>query len=323
VAQPEISVVVPSHGRELRLWWLLNALDEQTLDGDRYEVVLVHDYDDSRYLDLLDRHPLAESGRLRSVPIEPGTGSPSRQRNIGWREARAGLVAFTDDDCRPDPGWLEGLLDGAAAAPEAIVQGATRPDPLERAVMAAPHYRTLWVDPPNLYAQTCNIAYPRALLERLGGFDEGMPAPAGEDTDLALRARETGAEVVGAPGALVFHAVEEYSLPQVMRLNAKWQHLVYVFRKHPQLRDELVAGVFWRKSHAELALALAGLALARRTPLALALTAPYVRRALNRRGPRRRSRAVSAVELPAQAAADLAELLTMVRGSIRYRLLIL
>jgi glycosyltransferase involved in cell wall biosynthesis len=323
MSTPEVSVVVPSHGRELRLWWLLNALEDQSLERGRYEVVLVHDYEDPAYLDLLDGHPLAGSGRLRAIRIEPGTGKPSRQRNIGWREARAGLIAFTDDDCRPDPGWLEGLLDVAVTAPDAIVQGATRPDPLERSVMAAPHYRTLRVDPPNLYAQTCNIAYPRAVLERVGGFDESMPAPAGEDTDLALRAREAGTGVVGAPDAVVFHAVEEYSLPELMRLNSKWQHLVYVFRKHPQLREQLYAGLFWRKSHAELALALAGLGLARRTPLALGLTVPYLRRAINRRGPRRRSRLLSGLELPGQVAVDLAELLTMVRGSLRYRLPIL
>ncbi len=320
---PDVSVVVPSHGRELRLWWLLNALEEQTVDPQRYEVVLVHDYADPRFVDLLDRHPLVGSGSLRVMQIEPGTGSPARQRNIGWREARAELVAFTDDDCRPDSGWLEALLERAAASPGAIVQGATRPDPLERAVMAAPHHRTLRVDPPNLYAQTCNIAYPRELLERLGGFDEAMPAPAGEDTDLALRAREAGAEVVGAPVGVVFHAVEEYPLLQAVRLNLKWQHLVYVFGKHPRLRNELVAGVFWRKSHADLALALGGVALARRRPAALALAIPYVRRALNRRGPRPRSRLVSALELPGQVTVDLAELLTMVRGSIRYRRLVL
>lgn len=73
MAAPEISVVVPSHARELRLWWLLNALEEQTLEPDRFEVVLVHDYDDAGFLDLLERHPLAESGCLREIRIEPGT----------------------------------------------------------------------------------------------------------------------------------------------------------------------------------------------------------------------------------------------------------
>ncbi|MDX6583412.1 MAG: hypothetical protein QOI10_2596 [Solirubrobacterales bacterium] len=315
---PDVSVVVPSHGRALRLWWLLNALEEQTLEPKRFEVVVVHDYDDAGFLGRLGEHPLAVAGLLRELRIEPGTGSPSRQRNIGWREARAPLIAFTDDDCRPEPGWLRALLDAAAASPGAIVQGATRADPLEKALFAAPHYRSLHVDPPNLYAQTCNIAYPRTLLDLVGGFDEAMPAPAGEDTDLALRAKEAGGEQVGAPEAVVFHAVEAFTLPEAVRLNLKWQHLAYVFRKHPQLRDELVMGVFWRRSHAELALALTGLALARRSPLGALLAAPYVVRALNRRGRRRRSRVVSAVELPGQVVVDFAELLTMIRGSLRY-----
>ena len=33
----------------------------------------------------------------------------SRARNAGWRAARHSLVAFTDDDCRPQPGWLDAL----------------------------------------------------------------------------------------------------------------------------------------------------------------------------------------------------------------------
>ena len=37
------------------------------------------------------------------------------------------------------------------------------------------------------------MAYPRALLERLGGFDEAYDF-GGEDTDLAWRAIEAGAE---------------------------------------------------------------------------------------------------------------------------------
>ncbi len=315
--RPDVSVVVPSHGRPLRVWWLLNALEEQTLDAGRYEVVLVHDYDDPRFVDLLDRHPLADAGRLRTIRLD-GCG-PARKRNVGWQEAGADLIAFTDDDCRPDPGWLSELLRVAATAPQAIVQGTTRPDPLERAVMAAPHYRTVRVDPPHIFANTCNIAYPRPLIERVGGFDESLPAAAGEDTDLAVRAREAGADIVAAPEAMVFHAVEEYSLPDVVRMNWRWQHLVYVIVKHPQLRSELFAGVFWRKSHAELTLALAGLALARRRPLALALAIPYLRRLVRRRGPGRRARLASALEVPGQLTSDLAELATMIRGSIRYR----
>ena len=42
------------------------------------------------------------------LTLEPGTGAHGRQRNVGWRAAHAGVVAFTDDDCVVDPGWLAG-----------------------------------------------------------------------------------------------------------------------------------------------------------------------------------------------------------------------
>src|SRR3954471_814692 len=110
VAEPEISVVVPSHERPLRLRWLLNALEEQTLPRERWELVVVHDSRGDETVKLLDEHPLAKAGVLRHRRLEPGTGSPSRQRNVGWRMAGAPLVAFTDDDCRPEPEWLPRLL---------------------------------------------------------------------------------------------------------------------------------------------------------------------------------------------------------------------
>ena len=71
-------------------------------------------------------------------------------------------MAFTDDDCRPEPGWLEALVAAARRAPGSVVQGLTRPDPLEAAVLAAPHVRTLSIEPVGPFAQTCNIVYPRA-----------------------------------------------------------------------------------------------------------------------------------------------------------------
>jgi len=137
-AGPEITVVVASHARALRLRWLLNALEEQTLERGRWELVVVHDNAGEETETLLHTHPLACDGTLRHHRLEPGTGSPSRQRNHGWRDARAPIVAFTDDDCRPDPRWLEEMLAVAAAAPGALVQGRTRPEPHESAILVAP-----------------------------------------------------------------------------------------------------------------------------------------------------------------------------------------
>lgn len=323
-AGPEVSVIVPSHARRLRLRWLLNSLEEQTLDPARFEVIVVHDYDDEDTRNVIERHPLTAAGVLRQIRIEPGTGHPARQRNLGWRAATAPLVAFTDDDCRADPGWLDAYLAAASQHPGAIVQGVTRNEPYEIETWAAPHVRTLDIPhPPNEFLQTCNVLYPRELLERLDGFDERFEAPAGEDTDLGLRAAEAGAEIRGAYDAVVYHAVEEYTLPAMIKLGWKWRHVALLARRHPRVRRDWVLGFFWRREHALLVAAALGLASAKRFPPAALAAAPYLREQLTRRGTAKRQLAVSALELPGQVAVDAAEIATMVAGSARYRTFVL
>jgi glycosyltransferase involved in cell wall biosynthesis len=317
----DVSVVVASHGRPLRLRWLLNALEEQTLAAARWELLLVHDYDEATARRVIEAHPLAGAGRLRHIAIEPGTGSPSRQRNIGWRAARGELIAFTDDDCRPEPEWLERLVAQAERAPGRIVQGRTRGEPHERNLLKAPHVRTLWIDPVGPYAQTANILYPRELLERLGGFDER--AIAGEDVGLSLRARAAGVGIEAAPEAIVNHSIESHTLPGILRQNLKWRHLAYLAKRHPEIRAEFPLGIFWDADHLRTTGALLGVIGARRSPVLLALAAPYARHSLRRRGRGRRARTIAAAEMPGQAVRQVAEVLGMVAGSVRHRTLIL
>ena len=119
----------------------------------------------------------------------------------------------------------------------------------DRAGHHAPHARSQEVTPPTPFAQTCNIAYPRALLERVGGFDEALPLAAGEDTDLAIRAQAQGGQLVAAPEVLTYHAVEAVTLPARLRETWRWQHLAYIVGRHPQLREHMPLRLFWKPSH--------------------------------------------------------------------------
>lgn len=317
----DVTVVVASHGRSLRLRWLLNALEEQALEGSRWEVVVVHDYDAQTAARVIQSHPLHVSGRLREIAILPGTGSPAVQRNLGWQAARAELIAFTDDDCRPEPAWLRALLAIAARQPGAVVQGTTRADPLEEPILRAPHVRTMWIEPVGPYAQTCNILYPKRLLERLGGFDER--AITGEDVDLSLRARALGIDIAAAPEATVNHAIESYSLVGILRQNLKWRHLAYLVKRHPELRAQMPLRVFWDSEHLWTTVALVGVLGAPYRRTLLALIAPYVVRSAGRRGPGMRSRGVALAEIPGQAVRQGAEVLGLAVGSVRHRTLVL
>jgi hypothetical protein len=306
----------------LRLRWLLNALEEQTLERGRFEVVVCHDSRDPSTESLLGTHPLAVDGTLHHVRLAAGGAPPGLQRNRGWRLASAPLIAFTDDDCRPPPQWLECALDAARRHPGAIIQGRTRPDPDELSIAQhAPHARSQTIDPPVPWAQTCNIVYPRDLLQRLGGFDERMQA--GEDAELGQRATAAGAPLIGAPHALMFHAVHARGLTGTLRTLPRWQHLAGLVKRHPGLRQSFAAGLFWRDTHGLMLLAIGGAALVRRRPAAAALALPWALRAAPSYGtsPRGRLRAVS--ELPGRAVLDLAEIGVLVQGSVRYRTLLL
>ncbi|MCW2957460.1 MAG: hyaD, partial [Solirubrobacterales bacterium] len=255
--------------------------------------------------------------------LAPGSGgSAARQRNVAWRAGRAPLILFTDDDCRPPRDWLAQALTAAAANPGAIVQGATRPDPDEGHLVAAPHARTQAIEPPVPWAQTCNVLYPRAVLEAAGGFEEAMAA--GEDTDLALRARGLGVAYVGAPELLTHHAVEAGSLRAKLATIPRWRGLALVVRRHPEVREQLVGGIFWRASHALLPVAVLGLLAARRTRgRSLAALVPYVLSARGSYGSGLRGQVRALAEIPGRAVVDAAEIAALARGSAEQRTLIL
>lgn len=316
---PELSVVVPTHARPIRLLWLLNALEEQTLPRERWELLVAHDEADDRTRRLLDEHPLTAAGVLRPLP----SASPVHgvKRNAAWRAARAPVIVFTDDDCRPPEDWLENFHDAIAANPGAIVQGATHPDPDEFDPHAAPLFTTQMIDPPTKWGQTCNIAYPREVLEANGGFDEAF-AVVGEDCDLLQRALSNGARQVGAPEAQSFHAVEARSLRMYLRRCWSWQDVPGLVARHPHLRDgQPLGGWFWKPAHAAMLLAAPGVLLAavRRRPAALLLALPWARVAFPWHGHHLRGRIRSTLELPRRFVVDLVETIATIKGSIKHR----
>jgi len=315
-------VVVPSHDRAPRLRALLDALQEQELAHDRFEVIVVHDSTDTETEELLRSHPLAAAGVLRHTTLPPDSMLPAAKRNVGWRAARASLIAFTDDDCRPPPGWLGTAMAAARRRPGAIVQGATFPDPDERGNLRARFAETQLLDPPTIWAETCNIVYPREVLEGVGGLDESLLAF--EDTDLALRAQERGVPFVGAREVVTYHAVHISSLARKLRGVGRWRDGPATVKRHPGLRESLPLGIFWKPTHAWLPLAVLGLALeVRRHRGAVLLGLPWAVHHLARYGRSPRGRLRSVAELPAQGAIDLGEMIVLLRASIRHRTLLL
>jgi GT2 family glycosyltransferase len=316
VPEPLVSVVVSTYNRPARLERLLSSLRQQELGVDEFEVIVVDNGSDAATGTVLSRESARPGLQLRSVRNQVTLG-PAGGRNRGWRLARAPVVAFTDDDCAAEPGWLAAGLRAQGRDPGAVIQGVTRPDPRERD-QDGPLSRTVLVDTLGPQYEACNIFYPRELLEALGGFDERYGAlPAGEDTDLAWRAIERGARTALAPDAVVLHAVERVGMRGMLRFAGRWGAVTRLFSEHPQARAMLHRRVFWNVWH--YLLWRSALALAAPRPLRRLILARHLLE-LRRRA---RREGGGAWLIPFLLAYDAVECWAIARGAIRNKTLVL
>ena len=265
MSAPQVSIVVVTHKRAARISRLLDSLRAQTLATSEFEVLVVDNNEPGDATSSV----LARARERGDLDLRVLGGdrvlSLAAARNLGWREARAPLVGFLDDDCHAAPEWLSAVLLAAEADPGAVFQGRVEPDPAD-AHLLGPFSRTVHVSSPSPYFNT-NVFYPRELLERLGGLDEvayAVSLGGGEDTDLAWRAIEAGAPTTFAPDARVYHPVEHIGPMGKLGVAARWRTIPVTYQRHPRLRRaDLDYGIFW-KNHYLLVRALIALALPRR-----------------------------------------------------------
>jgi hypothetical protein len=312
-------------GGRVSLLWTLDALALQELPpGATFEVLVVHTEGTvSEPLRAAAEHPLVAAGVARIV-ADPA-GYASGKRNAGWRAARAPLVAFTDDDCRPRPDWLAAFLRAHAAAPTAYLQGGAAIDAdQEQVALRAPRPRLQTFAPPTPWAELCSAAIPRAALQHVGGLDETFER-AGEDTDLAWRLRDAGAPWIAVPDAVVDHAVETPGLRGALRVAARFVDAPRLIDRHPGLRAHYPAGLFFSPAHAWWLLGALGIgrSICRCELLSLGLTAPWLAWHLTRYGRTPRGAARAAVELPGNVLIDGAQVAAFAAASARDRTLLL
>jgi GT2 family glycosyltransferase len=231
-----VSVVVPTCGRVEMLERCLEALEEQDLPREMYEVLVVDDSADGSATPLVERFASEATMNVRCVRAGPLTG-PAHARNVGWRAARGGIIAFTDDDCVPAPRWLRaglaamvtaGGVDGVHG--RIMVPLSREPTDYERD--AAGLERAEFA--------TANCFYSRHALAEVGGFDERFTSAWREDSDLFLALMEKGRRLGFARDAVVVHPVRPAAWGVSIRQQRKSMFNALLYKKHPSLDRERV-----------------------------------------------------------------------------------
>ncbi len=208
MSRPAVSLVIPTRDRVESLGRCLAAIGRLREPSGGFEVIVATD------------GPCPQSATLAAAVgaglVEgPGNG-PASARNAGAAAAAAPLLAFTDDDCEPTPGWLLAICAaqsaGPTAGPAAGVGGRTlngaRGNLSSEASQATVDAFVAWSNGgpggPQFYPSN-NLALPTEGFGAIGGFDPTYPGAAGEDRDLCRRWIESGRELIDAPQAVIRH----------------------------------------------------------------------------------------------------------------------
>jgi len=131
-------------------------------------------------------------------------------RNLGLAAATGEIIAYIDDDAYPDPHWLSYLAATFLSTSHAGIGGpnvAPEGDgPMAECVARAPGgpVHVLLTDREAEHIPGCNMAFRKACLEAIGGFDPQFRA-AGDDVDVCWQLQERGWTLGFQPAALVWH----------------------------------------------------------------------------------------------------------------------
>lgn len=234
-SEPTVTVAICTRDRSAELAECLGSLGRTPA----IEVLVV----DSAPSDDAARR-VSESAGVRYV-LEPVPGL-SRARNIAWKLAQAGIVAYLDDDARPEPGWLQALIRPFSDASVMAATGQILPPYFHSAgregfrLDAEGHdwkERTLFGGA----GSGANMAFRRSFLEHWGGFDEtigrGRILSGGEEHEAFFCVLDQGFVLAYEPDAVVHHP---YDGSQVSDPRTRVAFAIHLFVKYPALRGWLI-----------------------------------------------------------------------------------
>jgi glycosyltransferase involved in cell wall biosynthesis/peptidoglycan/xylan/chitin deacetylase (PgdA/CDA1 family) len=247
----ELSIIIPTFNRRVRLQACLEALTAQTLAASAFEVIVVVDGSTDGTSEMLDQ--FATPFRLR--PIWQANAGWSAALNRGVRAAEGLYCLFLDDDIVVEPETAEEHLRVQRANGGAVGVGALTlriPEDADWFVRAYAeswknHYSELnecqrtptWLD--------CfggNLSAPRSVLLRIGGVSPDLAR--GRDIELGYRLQHAGLPIQYIPRALG-HQDEQKGFAELaadfQKGGASW---VEIYRRHPPVLPHLLGSYHHR-----------------------------------------------------------------------------
>jgi glycosyltransferase involved in cell wall biosynthesis len=203
------SIIIPTYNRPERLQACLESLSRLDYPRDRFEVIIVDDGSSMSLAEIVAPFQAQFAIEL----IRQANAGPAAARNHGSERARGQFLAFTDDDCQPDPNWLTALARGFTEFPDALLGGHTVNQLTANIYAAASQllldyiYAYYNTDPDRArFFASNNFALAATQFDALGRFDTTFPLAAAEDREFCDRCVDRNYQLVYIPAAKVNHA---------------------------------------------------------------------------------------------------------------------
>ena len=209
----DVSIIIPTYNRAQSLERTLRSIAQQQYQV-TFDVTVV---DDGSPDDTRTRLEVLQKELPYTLHFHTQTNSgPAIARNRGITSTTGPYVVFLDDDHEVLEGWLDALCEPLSDPKVGVVNGKNDSvpdgglaaryvcmrDEREADKVAADKER---------YLTSGNAGIRRQVLEDTGGFNPNYKAvfkgvaPGGEDTELGMRIRESGLDIIYRPKALTNH----------------------------------------------------------------------------------------------------------------------
>ncbi len=206
---PHTTLIIPTYNRPRELASCLESLTRLREPAGGFEVIVVDDGSEEPLDAVVE--PFAEALQLRL--LRQANGGPGAARNTGTAAARGRFLAFTDDDCWPEPDWLCRLSARLEHHPSHLVGGRTFNRITDNPYAAASQaiidcvyaFYNARPEDPRFFASN-NMAVARDQLLDAGGFDTQTFRQVSEDRELCDRWRHLGGRLSYVPEATILHA---------------------------------------------------------------------------------------------------------------------
>lgn len=227
----KISVIVPAYNSQRFIDKCIEALLNQTIKPENYEVIIVDDGSTDGTGDIVKGYPVNY--------IRQNNSGPATARNKGAKKAKGDIILFTDSDCVAETNWIEEMAKPFEDTEVVAVKGAYRTN--QNSIVAmfvqlefGERFEMLKKVESIDMVDTYSAGYRKRTFLQLSGFDVSFPVANNEDTELSYRMSKLGFRMVFNPNAVVYHLNHPDSIKKYARLKfwrGYWRMAVY--RKFP------------------------------------------------------------------------------------------